>query len=117
MDEVYLLSHHQAPAELYDKLIAWRASYNYEFIKSLENVIIKDYSSINKKLSKQENELRKQYINWLAVGLEGDKFKTLDNVRLNLARRQQRQAQNDDDENESYHDKHHMDMLTHRGIL
>ena len=82
MEEVYLLSHHNAPPELYDKLIAWRASHDYEFLKSLENVIIKDYSNHNKRLSKQEKELRSQYINWLAVGLEGDKFKALDKIRL-----------------------------------
>jgi hypothetical protein len=109
MDEVYLLSHQQAPAELYDKLIAWRASYNYEFIKSLENVIIKDYSSINKKLSKQENELRKQYISWLAIGLEGDKFKALDNVRLKSIRSDNNVEEGEEEEVN--------DMLVHGGVL
>ena len=111
MEEVYLLSHdRQAPAELYDKLIAWRASRDYEFIKSLENVIIKDYSRHNRRLSKQEKDLRNQYINWLAVGLEGDNFKVLGKIRLkdfgNL------KSQNAGEEEEEI-----KDTLVHGGVL
>jgi hypothetical protein len=111
-NEVYLLSQYEASEELQNRLRVWKASREYQFIKSLENIIIRDYSNHNKKLSKQEREFKNQYINWLAVGLESEKFKSLDNIRLrnnNLIQQQQPQQEDNED--------YHKDMLTHRGIL
>lgn len=113
LEEVYSLTERQASEELQNRLRVWKASKEYAFIKSLHDIIIKDYSGHNRKLSKQEGELRNRYINWLAVGLESDKFKALDNIRLKNANLIRREIKEDNDDEESYH----KDMLTHRGIL
>ena len=111
LEEVYSLSHYQAPEELYNRLKVWKASNDYQFISSLQGIIIKDYSSHNKKLSRQENEIRNQYINWLAIGVESDKFKCLDKIRLKDYGNLNSKNEGEEEEEEIN------DMLKHGGVL
>jgi hypothetical protein len=116
-EEVYLLIERQASEELYNRLRVWKASKEYAFIKSLSNLmVLNNQPGHNRKLSKQERELRNQYFNWLSSSsLESDKFKSLDNVRLrqnNIVIRQKVKEQQEEDEED-----YHKDTLTHSGIL
>lgn len=110
LEEVYSLSHYEASDELWNRLKVWKASNNYQFIKSLSNLIIKDYTTRTRKLSKQEQDLKQAYIRWLSIGLDSDKFKALDNVKLrnNLGQAGRSATSNEEEYN---------DMLTHSGIL
>ena len=106
-EEVYALTQYQASAsdELWNRFRVWKAGHDYVFIRSLSTLIIKDYAGHNWVLSTQEKELKKTYIDWL-VGLESDKFKALDNIKLDHNNKVKK------NEEEYYND-----MLTHSGVL
>lgn len=110
LEEVYSLYHYQAQDELWNRLRVWKASRDYAFIKSLDELIVKDYAGHNRVLSDQEKELKKAYLNWLCVGLESDKFKALDKIRLKDFRNLNSQSKEE-------YEEEIKDMLTHSGVL
>lgn len=88
-----------------NRLRVWKAGKDYQFIKSLDELIIRSPAG---KSTKQEKELERAYVNWL-VSLESDQFKALDKVRIDDSRLHLDREQQEEEE--------YKDMLTHSGIL
>src|SRR5262245_4088619 len=74
-NEIVELTSLGAPLSLQHRLVVWKNSGDFKYIKELENLVL--YGNHIDKMSKQEKELKDQYLNW-CVSIEKEKFDALD---------------------------------------